>query len=121
MFNHFFASVFTQSHQITEDSEADAAQLNNLRISQKDVESVLTSPDVTKATGPDNIGNIVLKNLPCLSKFLTLIFQTCINNGKYSQLWKKCDVTSIFKEGDKSDVEQYRPISLLFNISKVFE
>ena len=84
MFNHFFASVLTQNHQITQDSEVDAAQLNALKISHKDVESVLTSLDVPKDKGPDNIGKIILKNLPCMSKFLMLIFQTCLNKGKYT-------------------------------------
>ena len=68
MFKHFFASILIEIHQLTEDSKDDVAQLNTRRISQKDVESVLTSLDVTKATRPDNIGNLILKNLPCLSK-----------------------------------------------------
>ena len=121
MFNHFFASVFTQIHQLTEDSKADAAQLNTVRNSKKDVKSVITYQEKTQATGPDNIGNIILKNLPCLSKSLTLIFQTCTKGGRYPQLWEKWDVSAIFRDRKKSEVEQYRPISLLCNISRVFE
>ena len=91
MFSHFLASVFTESHQLTEYSGGYASQLNALRIYQRNVEPDLISLDVTKASGPDNIGNIYLKNLRCLSKSLRLIFQTCINKGKNPQLLKKCE------------------------------
>ena len=58
---HFFASVVTQSRELTKDTEADAALFNALRNSQKYVRSVVISLDVTKATGPDKINNITLK------------------------------------------------------------
>ena len=35
--------------------------------------------------------------------------------------WKLYAITSVFKSGDKSNVKNYRPISLLCNISKALE
>ena len=35
--------------------------------------------------------------------------------------WKISKVTSVFKDGEKSHVQNYRPIALLSNFSKIFE
>ena len=67
-----------------------------------------------KSTGPDRIGNLLLQKChPTIGKSLALIFQTCVNKGKYPTQWKLCQVTPIFKEGNRADVSCYRPISLL--------
>ena len=50
-----------------------------------------------------------------------MLFQTCINKGNFPSYWKQSEVTPIHKENDKADVSNYRPISLLTNVSKVFE
>ena len=50
-----------------------------------------------------------------------MLFQTCINKGSFPSYWKQSEVTPIHKENDKADVSNYRPISLLTNVSKVFE
>ena len=41
--------------------------------------------------------------------------------GKIPGAWKRAHVVPIFKKGDKSHVNNYRPISLLPIVSKVFE
>ena len=56
-----------------------------------------------------------------LSKSLTTLFNTITNKGVYPSKWKTGHVTPSFKEGDKQSVENYRPITLLSNISKVLE
>ena len=44
-----------------------------------------------------------------------------MNNSKFPDDWKKAKVTPIFKSGDKSNVSNYRPISVLPIISKIIE
>ena len=78
--------------------------------------------DIKKATGPDNLGNLVYTNLrKTVSKSVFLIFQTFLNKGIFPETWKLSEVVPIFKDGNKSDIKRYRPISLLGCISKIFE
>ena len=55
------------------------------------------------------------------SKKLTNIFNSCLETGYFPTTLKLADVVPIFKKGDNNDKENYRPVSLLPNFSKVFE
>ena len=44
-----------------------------------------------------------------------------IEQAKFPKLLKSADITPVFKKGDKKKVENYRPIAVLHNLSKVFE
>ena len=78
--------------------------------------------DLNKSTGPDQIGNLILKAChETLSKSLTFIFRRCINKGIFPSIWKTSQVTPIFKEGNKADVSCYKPISSLYCCSKILE
>ena len=52
---------------------------------------------------------------------LTSIFSKSILTGIYPDDWKTAKVTPLFKKGIKSDPNNYRPISVIPIISKVFE
>ena len=43
------------------------------------------------------------------------------NEGKFPTQLKSANVIPVFKKGDKLEVNNYRPISLISNISKVIE
>ena len=49
------------------------------------------------------------------------IFNKSLSGGIFPDDWKKAKVTPIFKAGDRSDVNNDRPISVLSVICKVFE
>ena len=100
--------------------------LNWFRINQRRVETLLEDLKIGKSSGPNKIGNILLRNAAKgLSKSLTLIFQTIfqtiINKGTYPNQWMFGQICPVFKDVDKKDVTCYRPISLLSCISKVLE
>ena len=56
-----------------------------------------------------------------LANTLSVIFRTFYNKRFFPTFWEKSEVTPIFKDTDRSLVKKYRPISLLCNISKVWE
>ena len=52
---------------------------------------------------------------------LTIFFRFCVECGIFPDSLKTSKVISIFKSGDKTDLNNYRSISLLPVIAKVFE
>ena len=53
---------------------------------------------------------------------LTEIFNKSLLEGKYPNIWKRANVKPVFKgKGSPSELQNYRPISLLPCVSKVFE
>ncbi|XP_076660285.1 uncharacterized protein LOC143363606 [Halictus rubicundus] len=76
-----------------------------------------------KSSSFDNIPNIILKHLP--PRFIynyTIIFNNCLNSAHFPAAWKTAK-TICLKKKDKNESipASYRPISLLPNISKIFE
>ena len=116
---NFFCDVFTKDGKINEPSVYPKQRLNYLRISKEKIERQLLGLQANKACGPDNMANLILKNALALAKSLKLIFQTCLNKGKFPESWKTTEITPIYKENEKAHITQYRPISLLKNVSKV--
>ena len=56
-----------------------------------------------------------------ICKPLKLIFQSCLESGKFLNEWKKTNVVPVHKKGDKQILKNYQPISLLPITSKIFE
>jgi hypothetical protein len=98
------------------------ARLDHIIITPTIVKQVLLQLDVSKSTGPDQISNKILKNCAdslCLP--LSILFNKSLELGQYPSSWKLALVTAIFKKLSKQIKSNYRPISLLCCISKVFE
>ena len=72
--------------------------------------------------GYDCISNLLLKRAKNeLIKPLTLIINQTINTGIFPEQLKISKVKPLFKKGDSTLFSNYRPISLLPSISKIFE
>ena len=56
-----------------------------------------------------------------ISKPITLIGNQSLKTGIFSNALKIAEVKPIYKKGDKADLYNYRPISLLPTIYKIFE
>ena len=98
-------------------------KLHKISITPKMVNKVITNLDSSKASGPDCIPVVVLKNCePELSYILAKLFNKCLRESCFPDCWKVSSVVPVFRNvGERSTAKNYRPVSLLSVVSKVFE
>ena len=95
----------------------------HISITPKMVRKVVMNLDLSKASGPDCIPVVVLKNCELeLSYILAELFNKCLKESCFPDCWKVSSVAPVFKNvGERSTAKNYRPVSLLSVVSKVFE
>jgi hypothetical protein len=87
-----------------------------------EVRKTILKLDINKSMGHDFISAKILKlSVNEICPIITTLINQCIDNDMFPCELKLAEVSSIFKKKDKLDKENYRPISLLIIMSKVFE
>ena len=79
-------------------------KLYNIPVTPKMVKKVMTNLDLLKASGPDCIPVVVLKNCdPELSYILAQLFNKCVKESCFPDCWKVLSVMPVFKNvGERS-------------------
>ncbi|PIK54411.1 endonuclease-reverse transcriptase [Apostichopus japonicus] len=86
-----------------------------------EVEYALSQMKRGKAPGQYNIMMDTLNEAgDAVNKELAKLFTACLHQGKVPQKWKDANMIILHTKGDKRDLKNYRPISLLSNIYKLF-
>ena len=97
-------------------------KLHNISKTPKMVKKVIKNLDSSKASGPDYIPVVVVKNCECeLSYILAELFNMCLKESCFPYCWKLSSVVPVFKNVGERSAKNYRPVSLLFVGSKVLE
>ena len=124
-FNSFFTSIsnLEENKPLLPPLPLDTpSNLDNITITQSDIKDVLTLLKSSKASGPDGINQRILKEVAqFIIKPLCTLFNMSLREKYFPTCWKKSNVIPLFKKSDASKKENYRSISLLSCISKVFE
>ena len=124
LFREFFSSVYepVQATSIGP-AEPDAHhQIHSINITPEEIMDTLKNLNVDKGPGPDGIPNSFLINTrSSIVTPLSIIFEKSLSQGVFPETWKKSKIIPIFKSGNKSNIESYRPISILSAIPKLFE
>ena len=126
LFNSNFHSIFTKSSFPTpnpDDLPSPTTFLGSISITETQVLNSLINLDPNKSMGAGNIGPKVKKTHCALAIYEPLhhLFNLSLSQQVIPTEWKRHAITPIHKSGNRSLVENYRPISLLCCVSKVLE
>ena len=92
------------------------------QVSTKEVVSIINKLKNKTSSGKDEISNKLLKSIKDeISEPLTVIINQSLLTGIFPEKLKIAKVKPLYKKGDKCCFNNYRPISILPTISKVFE
>ena len=128
--NDFFCNVpSTLAAQLPKSDKSATSYLSQKRkqfrfaqVSEIEVFLLLESLDTNKSFGIDKIHPLLLKTAALqIYRPLTFIFNLSINKGIFPDSMKLAKVVPIFKQGSRFVCSNYRPISVLSSISKIFE
>lgn len=90
-------------------------------VTPREVEKAIETQKKDKSPGPDNISNeFLLVNKDQIVPVLTSLFNDVIKNESIPKQWSTSTISLIHKKGDTNNINNYRPISLMSNIYKVF-
>ena len=91
-------------------------------VDESEIVAMISQLKSSKVCGPNSIPPKFLKtNTLVLIKPLKHLLNLSFAEGYFPNIMKLADVCPIFKKKDKNKCVNYRPISLLSNLSKLFE
>jgi hypothetical protein len=125
-----FADFFEGKIKILS-SKTSPRTVGEAQMKEDSVMTVLTDDEVRRAfrdcrskksSGHDEVPMVVLKDgSEALIPMVKILFNNIIRRGRLPEDWKIAKVVPIHKKGAKDDVSNYRPVSNLCSLSKVFE
>lgn len=131
MFNDFFVNITSNIDISTED--IDIAYLDQFSpnlvspftidmCTSEEVNSIIQSLNPSASSGYDQISIKFIKKFSHkLSPVISNLINASYTNGVFPDSLKKAIVTPILKAGSSTNCNNYRPISVLNSLSKIFE
>ena len=130
MFNEYFVNIGENLAKTIPDSKTTFNSLINsppcslflTPITPHEIKDLINSLNVNKANPSSSIPTTLLKTAsPVICHFLSSLFNNCIVNGVFPDILKIAEVLPLHKSGCKMSCSNFRPISLLNILSKLFE
>ena len=130
-FNKYFIDLGKQLQMPGNQSRAEELVKNHTHsnqqfklklVSEYDIINITKSLNLNAATGLDNLpGKFLVKNLDLLIPSIKFLINDSIKSGIFPDVLKVAKVIPVFKSGSRKLLNNYRPISLLPFLSKMFE
>lgn len=128
LFSNNFKSVYRDSTNINDNDNFsyipsfEARPFNVEDITFEDISTALAKMSVKPSVGPDFVPSSFLKNCNhSILPPLRILFCQSLAQGYMPEIWKRSYVTPVYKNGNSHDIVNYRPISILCSIAKLFE
>ena len=122
LFNEYFFKQFSEPSSYDIEIDYSNDHLYRIDFAPEIIKNHLLDINPNKAHGPDLIhGKVLKKCANGLAYPLSFLFQLSYSSGKIPTDWKLANVVPIHKKGSKSEVSNYRPISLTSLIMKLCE
>ena len=97
-------------------------RLTYIDILPSDLSKIIKDLNPNKSHGHDNLSIRMIQICgESIIPPLILLFESSIQSGNFPDSWKKGNITPVHKKQSKNLVNNYRPISLLPILGKVFE
>ena len=110
------------AHVETQVTNTHDATFRFSEISAHDVTQALNQMKTTNSAGTDKISSYFLKlAIPYVSKSIAELRNISTRNCIFPESWETTKLTPILKEGGKSERSNYRPISVLPVLTRLFE
>ena len=95
---------------------------NFTAVNDKDIEKLIQRMDPQKAQGYDNIPSKLLRlGASGISSHLSHLVNHCLHVREFPDIMKLADVSSLYKKHDNLKKDNYRPVSVLPSLSKIYE
>ena len=125
MFSSYFSSVYSSKVIPCDFESPDIYSFdlpNNVSLSLDDVYQKLSQLHCNKSVGPDGLPGVFLSKLKSIISYpLWILLRRSLDEGIFPHILKLGSITPILKSGCPTDVSNYRPISILSHIAKMFE
>ena len=121
-FASFFSSAFNRTALNDLPPSNPGSILYSVSISAAELHEAFNSLSNNFNSGPDNIPISFYKELwENFAEPILLLFNKSLQSGVFPNLWKSAFITPVFKSGDRNNIANYRPISILCSLSKLFD
>jgi hypothetical protein len=125
VFNKYFSSVFTSYENDGQQNTENISTYNifpEIEFSLEAINKKLDKINTTKSPGPDGLHPKILYEVRNEITYpLKLIFQLSLRDKQLPNDWTTANISAVHKKGKKSEVSNYRPISLTSIPCKIME
>ena len=100
----------------------DIGNFDNLEVTHAEILDQLSILNTSKAYGLDQISPRFLREARTeLAPILVVLFNLSLKASRFPKIWKRSTVIPLHKKDSKNEINNYRPVSLISIVAKVFE
>ena len=125
IFNDYFilqCTTLDTGSEVRNDLPAEFSQLTEFSISDEKILTIIRELNPNKAHGWDEISVRMIKMCNVsLVKPLKLIFENCLSQGIFPEMWKRANIVPVHKKNEKNLKTKYRPIFFYQSLAKFWK